>query len=371
MSSLSSPAVGESYWVSHVVLASQSGMRLDAFLKQRYRRRSRSKLQQVIADGRIFLKRALGAHLTPGRIKSSFVVLEGDEILIQTERKPEPEVDFNYRILYEDEFLFIVDKPAHLPVHPAGSYYFNTLLTHLKTGGHRKPLREDQDYYLPHRIDKETSGILVIAKTVEVCAHIVAQFAERKTEKYYLAVVHGEPPEEFEVDWPMRKDLHSRVRLKMEAVPPGSPLSAKTKPDLSWLKTPGSGDADEADENESGGEGDGLLTAFTRFKKIRTFRRQGKIFSEVACYPKTGRQHQIRVHLAAYGHPIVGDKLYSVTEAQAVQIFDFRNITPEIQDALILSRHALHAAGLKFTHPITQQLMQFESQPDDNRWFHE
>ncbi len=331
------PQVGETYLLSHLVTPSQSGMRLDAFLKHKYRRRSRAKLKTVIEEGRIQLKRDPDSHLIPGRLKPSFQVQTGDEVLIYAVRKAEPEVCFDYKVLYEDEHLFVIDKPPNLPVHPAGSYYFNTLLIHLKTDGHRKPLREEEDFFLPHRIDKETSGVLVIAKSIDICNLVTTQFAERKTEKYYLAIVNGNPPDEFTVDWPIRKALRSRIGLKMEALTGDLGVPAGALPADVW-------------------------SAFTEFKKLKSIQKaDGREFSLVACYPKTGRQHQIRVHLAAQGFPIVGDKLYSVTDSQAALIFDFRRITPEAEARLILPRHALHAASLKLTHPVTGERMEFEA----------
>lgn len=172
----------------------QNGVRLDAFLKEHYRKRSREELKRAIARGVVTLQREQGPHLTVGRLKPSLQLLVGDEVRVLTERKPEPEVSFDYKVIFEDDVLYVIDKPPNLPVHPAGRYFFNTLLTHLKTQGHKNPLHAEIEYYLIHRIDKETSGILVLCKEKEAAAHLTAQFASRKTEKFYLAIAKGRTP---------------------------------------------------------------------------------------------------------------------------------------------------------------------------------
>jgi RluA family pseudouridine synthase len=203
----------DEYLVTHIV--EQTGIRLDSFLKERYRKRSREALKRAIDSGAITLQRRQSPHLMAGRLKASTQLIAGDEILVLSERKPEPPVNFDYRVLYEDDVLFVIEKPANLPVHPAGRYFFNTLLVHLRTQGHKNPLKAEREYFLVHRIDKETSGILVLAKERSVCAHLTRQFAERQTEKRYLAIARGITPEEFTVDKAMRRSTVSRVELKM------------------------------------------------------------------------------------------------------------------------------------------------------------
>jgi RluA family pseudouridine synthase len=256
----------------------------------------------------------------------------GDEVLVVSERKPEPEVNFDYRVLYEDEAVFVIEKPANLPVHPAGRYFFNTLLVHLRTEGHKNPLKIDREYFLAHRIDKETSGILVLAKNKEVCAHLVAQFVKRTTQKRYLAIVHGVAPESFSSNLAMKRDPCSRISVKMAVAP----------------------------------ESEGGLPACTEFRRLEI----AGGFSLLECLPKTGRQHQIRVHLDAAGYPIVGDKLYGRPESEALQFYDRRTLSPETLAKLLLPRHALHSAGIRFDHPCSSQRMEFTSGlPDDLRAF--
>lgn len=311
------------YLVTHSVGPQQQGIRLDSFLKERYRRRSREQLKRAIDEGAITVQRNQGPHLTLGRMKPSAHLIPGDEVLVMTERKPEPTVCFDYQVLFEDDVLFVINKPPNLPVHPAGRYFFNTLLVHLKTQGHQTPLKADQDYYLVHRIDKETSGVLILAKEKEVCAHITRQFAERTPRKRYLAIVKGIPPEEFTVDLALKRSTHSVISLKM--------MTASVE--------------------------DGGQPALTSFKRIGI----SGAYSLVECFPKTGRQHQIRIHLESIGHPIVGDKLYGMPESEALRFYERTTLTPEAESKLLLPRHALHAAWIEFIHPLTGLKMQFNA----------
>lgn len=326
------------YLVTHTVDRGQTGIRLDAFLKDRYRKRSRETLKRAIESGAITVERRQGPHLTVGRLKPSSQLIGGDEVLVLTERKPEPEVSFDYQVIFEDETLFVISKPANLPVHPAGRYFFNTLLIHLKTEGHKNPLKAEREYFLVHRIDKETSGVLVLAKDKDVCNHITRQFAERKTEKRYLAIVHGECPEKFSVGLAMRRSRTSPIEVKMEAVPEGHPTTADFPDDP-----------------------DAAQPAYTGFKRLSVHRNSRGVFSLVECYPKTGRQHQIRVHLESAGHPIVGDKLYGMPVEEALRYYERKHITPEAEARLLIPRHALHAAGIRFVHPMTGLTMDFSS----------
>lgn len=326
MSNVTYELSDDQYLATHDVGPNQHGVRLDLFLKDRYRRRSREMLKRAIDSGAILVNRNQGPHVTVGRLKPGTQLLPGDQVLVVSERKPEPAVDFAYSVVFEDESLFVIDKPPNLPVHPAGRYFFNTLLVHLRNSG--------RDYYLAHRIDKETSGLLVLAKTGDACAHLTRQFAQRQTEKHYLAITRGHTPDEFSVDLAMRRALRSLISLKMEIA-----------------------------SQQTGG-----LPSSTAFKRLDT----AGAFSLVACAPKTGRQHQIRLHLESAGHPIVGDKLYGMPESEALRFYDRQHLTPEAEAALLHPRHALHAAGVAFIHPVTGKRLELRSElPRDLREFFE
>ncbi len=332
MSFASHQLTADRYIVTHEVGAHQTGIRLDAFLKKYYHHRSREQIKGYIDRGAVSIFRNQGSHVPVGRLKPSLGLLPGDEVQVLSERKPEPPVCFDYKIIFEDEVLFVIEKPANLPVHPAGRYFFNTLLVHLKTQGHTSPLKTEREFYLVHRIDKETSGVLVLAKTREVCAHLTRQFAERSTEKRYLAIARGITPDSFTIEQSMRRSRHSVIKLKMEVAP----------------------------------ETDGGQTALTSFKKLET----AGGFSLLECHPKTGRQHQIRVHLDFAGFPIVGDKLYGIPESESLGFYERTHLTPEAEAKLLLPRHALHSAGIHFSHPITSQRLEFRSElPRDLRLF--
>jgi 23S rRNA pseudouridine1911/1915/1917 synthase len=323
----------DSYLVTHHVDVGHTGTRLDAFLKERYRKRSRAQIQRAIDEGAITIQRRQGPHLSVGRLKPGSTLIGGDDVLVRSERKPEPDVCFNYRIIFEDETLLIIDKPANLPVHPAGRYFFNTLLIHLRTNGHRSNMLSDErEYFLVHRIDKETSGVLVLTKDKDVCTKITKQFAERTTAKRYLAIARGVTPESFVIDAPLMRATNSIIELKMAVA-----------------------------SESAGGQ-----PSFTEFRRLSVHTNKHGEFSLVECLPKTGRQHQIRVHLEAAGHPIVGDKLYGIPEDEALRFYERRHLTPEAQARLLLPRHALHAASIRFIHPITEREVEFRSElPND------
>lgn len=203
---------------------------------------------------------------------------------------------------------------------------------HLKTEGYRKPLHAEREYFLVHRIDKETSGILVLTQDREACANLTRQFAERRTEKTYLAIVRGHPPEAFEIDAALKRDENSEIKLKMRVAP----------------------------------ESEGGSSALTSFRRLSL---HGD-YALVECRPRTGRQHQIRVHLEHAGHPIVGDKLYGLPESEALRFYERLRLSPEAESRLLLPRHALHAHRLRFDHPTTGQRLEFVSElPRDLREF--
>jgi 23S rRNA pseudouridine1911/1915/1917 synthase len=318
----------DEYVVTHLVPQGYEGVRLDAFLKERYRKRSRVQVQKAIETGAITIIRNQSPHLMLGKLKASSALYPGDEIHVLSERKPEPPVNFDYQVIHEDEHFLIINKPANLPVHPAGRYFFNTLLVHLRTQGHKDPLKTEREFFLVHRIDKETSGVLVLAKQREICANLVRQFAERETEKQYLAVVRGVPEKaEFSVDFALRRAVGSLIDLKMQVAP----------------------------------ESEGGQASLTRFERLSVHQNSKGAFTLLRCFPKTGRQHQIRVHLEAVGHPIVGDKLYGRDEKDALSFYERRWLSPEAEAKLLLPRHALHAEQIRFKHPLTQRWLEFRS----------
>jgi 23S rRNA pseudouridine1911/1915/1917 synthase len=219
----------------------------------------------------------------------------------------EPEVPREYSVLYEDEWLLAVDKPAGLPVHPTARYFRNTLTALLKERyGDQRPV-------LTHRLDSETSGVVLTAKTKAVESAVKKMFAARQVGKVYQAVVGGTPqPRSGRIDIPLGPDESSPVRVKMA------------------------------------GRADGLpaLTEYTVEKEFPSRR-----ISLVRCFPRTGRQHQIRAHLAHIGHPVVGDKMYGPDRNLFLEYVE-NGPTPEVIERAGFPRQALHATSLRLTHPV-------------------
>jgi 23S rRNA pseudouridine1911/1915/1917 synthase len=276
------------------------GWRLDHFLKQRIRRLSRAKIRTIIESQ---------VRLDGGRApRPALAVRKGDTIRIDRPAPIEPEVPREFSVLAGDEHFLAIDKPAGLPMHTTAKFWKNTLVALLRE---RYP---DEQLQICHRIDRETSGVLLVARSPAAASFLKRAFASRAVKKTYLALVHGVPePASGVIDAPMRL-LDTRTRIKMGVEPDGLP-------------------------------------AVTRYRVERTFAHHALV--EAA--PETGRQHQIRVHLAHIGHPIVGDKLYGGGE-QAFMDYCDSGLTAELLERFDgLPRHALHASRIVFPHPATRE----------------
>jgi 23S rRNA pseudouridine1911/1915/1917 synthase len=281
-----------------------AGWRLDHFLKRRIGRLSRTKIQSIIRE-QIFFPDGR-------RARPSSAVRAGEVLVIRRPAPIEPPVPRHFSILYEDECLLVIDKPAGLPMHTTAKFLHNTLTALLRE---RYP---DEPMQIAHRIDRETSGVLLVARTRAAASFLTTAFARRDVEKTYLALVKGEPPDAGVIDRPL-KLLESPTHIMMGPHPEG-------------------------------------LVAVTRFRVVRRFAGHALCEAE----PETGRQHQIRVHFASLGFPIVGDKLYGGGEALFMQSCE--GMTPELLAAFDgLPRHALHAHRLTFPHPRTRAPMTVES----------
>ena len=236
----------------------------------------------------------------------------------------------------------VIDKPANLPVHPAGRYLFNTLLMSLRLE-RSDWIKENQGFYLVHRLDRETSGILLVAKRKLIARQLVQLFFRRQAIKKYYAVVHGHPQTNaFVVDADLGRDKNSKIRLKMAAF----------------------------------AKGQGERDALTHFCVVH----RGSKNSLIDCDLKTGRQHQIRVHLSYMGYPIVGDKLYGKSAKDELYLKYLENrLLPEksthemsasidssvkiMREVLPFEHHrqALHSRSLRFFHPGKKEWMEIES----------
>lgn len=271
-------------------------MRLDRFIQTRIPRLSRTRANQIV--------RACAYHQDGRRRRPSERVRFGETVILVRPAFEEREVPREFGVIYEDDALLVIDKPAGLPVHPSASYHKNTLTYLLRE---RYP---DPTPHLAHRLDRETSGVLVCAKTVEDERAVKGQFERRETAKTYRAIVRGIPDAEGQIELPMGR-VTEGLHLLMEVKDEGSAAS-------------------------------------TGYRVVA----RAPAHALVELYPKTGRQHQLRVHLAAIGHPIVADKLYGPEgPAPFLEYVDAGEVTPELEARLGHPRQALHAHQLVIKHP--------------------
>jgi 23S rRNA pseudouridine1911/1915/1917 synthase len=283
-----------------------AGMRLDRFVQSQMKRTSRTRAQFIVT------KSAFSPSARP--LRSNDRVRAEQLILLWRAPWDEQAPDVAISVLYEDAELVAIDKPPGIPVHPTARYHKSTVIKLLEAA------RDGERLFLAHRIDRETSGVLLLSRTKEADRHIKRQFEERDTvTKSYLAIARGSPPASFRVELPLWLDSTSRYKVKMAVALPGHGL-----------------------------------TAATGFEVVerRVNPSTHQAYALVRCALETGRQHQIRVHLAASGWPIVGDKLYGPDEDLFARGAD-HVLTPEDLAVLELERHALHAAELSLTHPTT------------------
>jgi 23S rRNA pseudouridine1911/1915/1917 synthase len=214
-------------------------------------------------------------------------------------------VEVTYRILRQDDWILVVDKGPGAPVHPVRTFRTRTLLTRLRTDLSEPGLKP------AHRLDRETSGVLVFARKKRALTAIMNQFKDGRVSKQYLAIVRGNPDfDQKIVDLPLGRDPDFPIRCRMR---PGSGRPAQTE-----------------------------FTVLQRHKDRAL----------VSAVPRTGRQHQIRVHLAALGHPVLGDKLYQEDGRPYLAMIGDR-LDDEIIERLGHHRHALHAESLEIRHPQT------------------
>ena len=288
------------------------GHRLDHYLKRMIPRLSRTKLQRVIAEQLV--------RVDGRAARSSSSVAVGDELILRRPARAEPPCPRTFTVLHKDAEVMVVDKPAGLPVHASAKFYFNTLT---RVVAERFP---DEDWQICHRLDRETSGTLVLARGRAAAAALKGSFERKRAAKTYLAIVHGDPP------WPDGTDdadgaddvaLDFGLRLSQ----PGDPTLL---PHVRMLVD----------------DGPGALPSMTRVRVVE--RVPG--YALVRCRLITGRQHQIRAHLAHAGFPIVGDKLYGHGDRVFMTFCD-RGLTRELALRFELPRHALHATRIRIPHP--------------------
>jgi len=282
------------------------GERLDKALVAMAPEFSRSHLQQLIERGHVQVD-GVPAATASRRVRAgqrlTLELVPTDESRAYT---PQP---MAMVVLYEDEHLLVLDKPAGLVVHPAPGNWSGTLLNGLlarHAGAAALPRAG-----IVHRLDKDTSGVMMVGKTLPAVTALVRDIAARAVHRRYLALAHGATAEAFSVEAPIGRDPHVRVRMAVVPLAAGG-RSARTDVRRLAVAAPGDG---------------------------------GEAISALACTLHTGRTHQIRVHLASRGHPLVADALYGG------------------RPALGMARQALHATELRLAHPVTRAPLAFDCQP--------
>ncbi len=315
-----SPPLSSDAPVELIVDGDAAGARLDAFLAARFPEFSRVHLRRAITAG--------GVEVDGRGGKPAYRLKEGQRVRIVLpeipREAPTPE-DIPIDVVYEDEHLVAVNKPPGMVVHPARGHWTGTLAGALQhhfgpslsaTGGPTRP-------GIVHRLDRDTSGIILVARSDPSHARLAAQFAERSIEKEYTAIVAGVPQRDRDrIDQPIGVHPHTREKMAIRTDPSvGRP-------------------------------------AQTFFEVMERFRG----FAVLRVAPKTGRTHQIRVHLAHAGCPVLCDRQYG----GRAQITRGEVCGNRADETVLLARHALHARKISFRHPATSEPMTLEAPlPDD------
>lgn len=302
----------------------QALLRVDKFLMDRLPNVTRSKIQAGIKDG--FVK------VNGGLVKANYKVHPGDEVSIFLPEPPRDEEvvpeNIPLNIVFEDEHLLVVNKPAGMVVHPAYQNWSGTLVNALAYHFQNLPEMQGNEGRpgLVHRIDKDTSGLLVIAKTEQAMTGLAGQFFDHSIERTYYALVWGVPEEP-------QGTIHVNVgrSLKDRRITTAFP------------------------------EGDFGKDAITHFKVLEDLR----YVSLVQCNLETGRTHQIRAHMKWIGHTLFNDATYGGDQVLKGTVFT--KYKQFVQNCFkVIPRQALHAKTLGFIHPITKEAMQFDSDlPED------
>jgi 23S rRNA pseudouridine1911/1915/1917 synthase len=300
----------------------QEPLRVDKFLMNFIENATRNKIQKAAKEGHIWVNGVI--------VKQNYKVKAGDEVKVLFEHPPHefllvPE-DIPLDIVYEDEVLLVVNKPAGMVVHPGHGNYSGTLINALIYHIENLPVNSNERPGLVHRIDKDTSGLLLVAKTEAAMTHLAKQFFDKTSEREYVALVWGNmDDDEGTIEGHIGR--HPKNRLQMHVFP----------------------------------EGEAGKDAVTHYKVIE---RLGYI-TLVSCKLETGRTHQIRAHMKYIGHTLFNDQRYG--GEKILKGTTFTKYKQFVENAFkILPRQALHAKTLGFVHPVTGKMMRFDTEiPED------
>lgn len=292
-----------------------AGKRLDAFLSEKIEGWSRSRLQRLIEDGDILVNEK--------EAKASYKLREGDEIDVDLTEEPAARFeseDIPLDIVFEDEFLAVINKPAGMIVHPGSGVTSGTLVNAI---AHHFEIRNPESAIrnrvgIVHRLDKDTSGLIVVAKDEQTQDALSKQFHDRSVYKSYISLVHGAVREnKGTIDRPIARDRWHRTKMTVAA---------------------------------NGRNAVSVWKVRERFEK----------FTLLDVEIKTGRTHQIRVHLASINNPVVGDSIYNEGRDKTIANVEIKKAVEN------LNRFFLHAEQLAFAHPETSERLEFaQPLPDE------
>ena len=306
-----------------VIARKLPGRRLDKYLHGRFRKVSRSVIQKLIKRGEI---------LVNGKPTKNSYEMEAGDVIDLTFPPPEPyEVipeNIPLEIIYEDDYVLAIDKRAGMIAHPANRTQTGTIANALAY--YSSSLSKTDDPFRPgivHRLDKNTTGVMIVAKTNEAHWRLALQFERRETQKTYVAIVHGNPEfDEDEINVPIGQ--HPTVHDRYVATGLAERMGGKFAKKL-------------------------FKEAVTRYRVRERFSG----FSLVELFPKTGRTHQLRIHMSHIHHPIVGDPFYGGRHVSPRQV----TARSEDSDEPRWTRQMLHARQLKVTHPIEERPLELEA----------
>ena len=300
----------------------QTSLRIDKYLMSLIQNSTRNKIQTAATEGNIFVNDAT--------VKSNYKVKANDVVRVMLSHPPfenrvDPE-DIPLDIVYEDATLLLINKPPGLVVHPGHGNYTGTLVNALAFHFENLPMNSSERPGLVHRIDKDTSGLLVIAKTEAAMTHLAKQFEAKTTEREYMALVWGNVANDAgTIEGNLARHLKDRMQMAV------------------------------FDDPEIG------KPAITHYKVLERF---GYV-TLISCQLETGRTHQIRAHMKHIGHPLFNDERYGGhLILKGTTFTKYKQFIDNCFKAL--PRQALHAKTLGFIHPNTGEMMRFDTElPDD------